>query len=329
MKSTAQKLIVISFVLALIAAVTVSLYLKSLKSPNEKTEKITVLVATETIPSGTLIEKKMINEIKVPNDSILVDYIKDSSEIVGKYTKETIYKNEGFHIDKLIDKDGNELNLKIDSNNRAISISVTGDSGVSDLLKPGDYVDLVAYIAEKKDGAKVIRPDAVKIVLQNIRILAIDKQLSREEKVNDKTIDKEKILTNFLVTLSVPTLELEKLVLAESIGSIKLALRPLNDHNMNQTNGSTYEELSINVDSNNEIASNKGNNSSNISSESNNNDNENYVSYTVKPGDTLRKISLEFYGDKVKYTIIKDANNIQDENLILNGEVIKIPVIQK
>lgn len=63
MKSTAQKLILISFVLALIAAVTVSLYLQSLKSPNEITKKITVLVAAETIPSRTLIDKKMIKEI--------------------------------------------------------------------------------------------------------------------------------------------------------------------------------------------------------------------------------------------------------------------------
>ena len=173
----------------------------------------------------------------------LADYIKDSSKIVGKYTKETIYKNEGFHNDKLLDKDGDELSLKIDSNHRAISINVTGDSGVSDLLKPGDTVDIIAYIAEKKDGAKVVRPDIAKIILQNIEILAVDKQLNREDKTNDKTIDKEKTLTNFLVTLSVPTSEIEKLVLAESIGSIKLALRPLKDDNTTQTNGTTLEEL--------------------------------------------------------------------------------------
>lgn len=264
------------------------------------------------------------------DDSILGDYIKDSSEIVGKYTKETIYQNEGFHIDKLLDKGGDELSLKIDSDHRAISISVTGDSGVSDLLKPGDSVDIIAYIAEKKDGAKVVRPDVAKIVLQNIELLAVDKQLSREDKVNDKTSDKEKILTNFLVTLSVPTSELEKLVLAESIGSIKLALRPLKDDNTTQTNGTTFEELSVNVNSNNGIASNQETNSSNISNSSSaSNDNENYTSYTVKRGDTLKKISIEFYGDENKYTIIKEANNIQDENLILNGEIIKIPRLQK
>jgi pilus assembly protein CpaB len=49
----------------------------------------------------------------------------------------------------------------------------------------------------------------------------------------------------------------------------------------------------------------------------------------VQPGDTLKKISTQFYGDESKYNLIKDANNIKDENLILAGEVIKIPILQE
>lgn len=326
MKSTAQKLILISFILAVIASVTVFLFMQSLKAPKEITKKITVLVATETMPPRTLIDKKMIKEIQVSDDSILANYINDSSKIVGKYTKETIFKDEGFYIDKLLDKDGNELSLKIDSDHRAISISVSGDSGVSDLLKPGDSVDVIAYIAEKRDGAKVVSPDTAKIILQNIELLAVDKQLNREDKENDKALDKDKTLTNFLVTLSIPTSDVEKLVLGQSIGSIKLALRPLKDDKTTETKGATFEELSINVNSNGGIDSNVENNSSNISSGSNRD--ENYNSYTVKHGDTLKKISRELYGDEKKYTLIKEANNILDENLIVTGEIIKIPILQ-
>ena len=326
MKSTAQKLILISFILAVIASVTVFLFMQSLKSPKEIGKKITVLVATETIPPRTLIDKKMIKEIQVSDDSILANYINDSSKIVGKYTKETIFKDEGFYIDKLLDKDGNELSLKIDSDHRAISISVSGDSGVSDLLKPGDSVDIIVYIAEKRDGAKVVSPDTAKIILQDIELLAVDKQLNREDKVNDKALDKDKTLTNFLVTLSIPISDIEKLVLGQSIGSIKLALRPLNDDRTTQTKGATLEELSINVNRDKGIDSTVENNSSNISSKSS--DNEKYSSYTVKQGDTLKKISRDLYGDENKYTPIKEANNIQDENLIVTGEIIKIPILQ-
>jgi len=316
MKSTGRKLILISFVLALIAAVTVFLYFQSFKSSKGIGKTITVLVAAETIPSSTLIDKKMIKEIQVPDNSIFSDYIRDSSKIIGKYAKETITKNDGFNTDKLLDKDGNELSLKIDSNHRAISISVTGDSGVSDLLKPGDYVDIIAYFAEKKEGTKVIRPDIAEIILQKIKLLAVNKQLNREDKVSDNKSAQEKILTNFLVTLSIPTSDLERLVLAESIGSIKLALRPLKDDSTTQTSETTWEELAVNSD--NGVVSNN-----NLS-----NGNEKYNSYTVKLGDTLKSISLQFYGDKSKYTIIKEANNIQDEDLILTGEIIKIPILQ-
>lgn len=220
MKSTAQKLILVSFVLALFAALTLFFYLQSLKSPKETTKEIRVIVAVETIPSGTLIDKKMVKEIEVEDNSIWSDYIKDSSQIIGEYTKETIYANEGFNSNKFLDKDGNELSLKIDSEHRAISISVTGDSGVADLLKPGDCVDIIAYIAEKKDGETIVNPDIAKIILQNIELLAVDKQLNREDSVSDTKGDEE-TTTNFLVTLAVPTSEIEKLVLAESVGTIK------------------------------------------------------------------------------------------------------------
>lgn len=328
MKSIGQKLILISFILAIIAAGVIYIYLQSLKQPDVEIKEITTIVATDTIPPGTLITNSMIKEIQVPENSVLVDYIKDSSEIVGKYTKETILKNEGFHNSKLISTGKEDLSLRIDGNHRAVSINVTGDSGVSDLIKPGDFVDIVIYLAELKDGNKVIRPDLSKIILQNIKLLAINRQLNRGE--NSK--DEGEIPAKFLVTLSVSTSELEKLVLAENTGILKLALRPLSNNIVDETKGITGEELV--ADLNNETegtlqwdgpsnSSNSGN-----SSNSNNNDSK-YISYKIKKGDTLIKISREFYGDPKKYVIIEKANNIKDKNLIVTGEIIKIPVLQK
>ncbi|RMD00362.1 Flp pilus assembly protein CpaB [Clostridium autoethanogenum] len=319
MKGRGQKLILISFILALIAAVAAFAYLQSLKSSSEAAKKTTILVAAETISPGTLINKKMIKKIQVPYNPIFDNYIKDSSKIAGKYTTETISKNEGFHIDKLLEKGGDELNLKMDNDYRAISISVTGDSGVSGLLKPKDYVDIIVYTSEKRDGTKVVRPDEAKIVLQNIQVLAVDKQISRENKESNinKSSDNGKAPTNFLVTLSVKVPDLEKVVLAQSIGSIKLALRPLKDERTTETNGVTWEEMSVNTD---EKTFNKENNLNITSS-------ENYKSYTVEPGDTLKSISRKVYENEDKYTAIKEANNIQDENLILTGETIKIPIL--
>jgi nucleoid-associated protein YgaU len=59
------------------------------------------------------------------------------------------------------------------------------------------------------------------------------------------------------------------------------------------------------------------------------NSNEKYVYYKVQQGDTLRKISTYFYGDPLKYVLIKQANGISEENVIKTGINIKIPVLVK
>lgn len=336
MKSTAQKLILISFVLAVIFAMVIFLFLNSLKPTNKiaKATAIKVIVAAKTIPPRTIIDKSMIKEIQVENNTIFADYIKDSSKIVGKYSKETIYANEGFSSSKLLDKNGNELSFKIDSDHRAISITVTGDSGVSDLLKVGDYVDIINYVSEKKDGNTVVRPEEAKIILQNVQLLAVNKQINRDDKVSDSgntknttsnSSNNDKAQTSFLVTLSILTTDIEKLVLAESIGTIKLALRPIQSSGTIQTNGTTWKELAA---SPNQDSSSGSENSSSQGSNSQSSNTQKYNSYTVREGDTLKIISKQFYGDESKYPIIKEANNIQDENMIITGETIKVPILQ-
>jgi nucleoid-associated protein YgaU len=47
--------------------------------------------------------------------------------------------------------------------------------------------------------------------------------------------------------------------------------------------------------------------------------------YTVKPGDSLSKISKQFYGDAGKYMTIARANNLQDPDKIKAGQELVIP----
>ena len=53
--------------------------------------------------------------------------------------------------------------------------------------------------------------------------------------------------------------------------------------------------------------------------------------YTVKAGDTLSKISKEFYGDANEYMRIFNANNDQltDPDKIKAGQELKIPAMDK
>lgn len=47
--------------------------------------------------------------------------------------------------------------------------------------------------------------------------------------------------------------------------------------------------------------------------------------YTVKPGDSLSKISQEFYGDTKKYMTIAKANNLDDPDKLKAGQELIIP----
>lgn len=49
--------------------------------------------------------------------------------------------------------------------------------------------------------------------------------------------------------------------------------------------------------------------------------------YTVQPGDSLSKISKQFYGDANQYTKIFEANRniLNDPNKISSGQTLKIP----
>ncbi|HEX9058943.1 MAG TPA: LysM peptidoglycan-binding domain-containing protein, partial [Clostridia bacterium] len=120
--------------------------------------------------------------------------------------------------------------------------------------------------------------------------------------------------------------DVEKVALAEGTGSLKLALRPIKDDNTEDTKGTTWQELSVNSYSSNTTAKVPENSAGKTSSVNNNS--KGYTEYTIKPGDTLEKISSDFYGDSDKYTIIKEANNIQNIDLIVTGTVIKIPVLK-
>jgi nucleoid-associated protein YgaU len=54
---------------------------------------------------------------------------------------------------------------------------------------------------------------------------------------------------------------------------------------------------------------------------------QNQRTYTVKPGDTLSKISRQFYGDANQYTKIFNANRnlLRDPNTINPGQELVIP----
>jgi pilus assembly protein CpaB len=94
---------------------------------------------------------------------------------------------------------------------RAVSINVNAASGVSGLIWPGDYVDVILTL---KLGVS-------ETLLNNVRIIAIDQEIMQGVPVNNATAGKE----THTVSLQLAPEQVEKITAAQDLGRLSLAAR--------------------------------------------------------------------------------------------------------
>ncbi len=330
MKKLKIRLLMFSIIFALLSAGVSYIYLSSLdESEEEEIEMFTIIVAATHIPARTLVTEDLIEEIEVAFQPRSMEFVSSKDELIGMYVKNEVYKDSQIHKNNIMLGDEEELSVKISGNMRAISISVNGNTGVANLIKPGDKVDIVVFLPELKENQLVVRPDIVKILLQNIEVLAIDQDLTStvEEEIGEVENASSK---SYIATLAIPVFEVETLILAKDIGILELALRPIDGDYVYVTEGRIWQELLLDdFDKLKDMFPNYDvNNVGKVLIDPDKVKYEKYVYYTVKYGDTLRKISLLFYGTEDDYILLKEVNNLKDENIITAGMGIKVPVIE-
>lgn len=241
-----KRLIATSIILALLTTLAIFTYIDNFKKQYDKSTYIDVYVAKEDIPMRTKIYDEMLEPIKVRNEYVLDNAVRDKSQIVGKYTVEKIFKGEQIVTSRLADLERTYFSYSIPENKRAMTIQVNSVQGVNHLIKPGDYVDIIVFISgetvTQNSNFEVTYDDASKNVFQNILVLAVnqDKQFEEEKKDSGK-VESPSELRN--ITVAIETYEAERLVLAEEKGSIHLALRNPQDQTIQTTNGVIRTDL--------------------------------------------------------------------------------------
>jgi pilus assembly protein CpaB len=103
------------------------------------------------------------------------------------------------------------LSAVVEEGMRAMSVRINDVLGVAGFVLPGDRVDIM-----------LTRDNFTDILLQNVKILAIDQTA-------DERTDKPK--TGKTATLEVNTIDAQKLTLAQTVGSLSLALRAAGEVN--------------------------------------------------------------------------------------------------
>jgi len=116
---------------------------------------------------------------------------------------------------------------------RAAAVRVDDVVGVAGFIHPEDRVDVLVTL--RPQGGE---PEA-KVILQNVKVLAVGKQLD----VEDKSKNKAKAVPVTVATLLVTPEQSERLALAATQGKLLLTLRSWTDEDEVETQGVVARDL--------------------------------------------------------------------------------------
>jgi pilus assembly protein CpaB len=176
-------------------------------------------VSPDRVPSGAIIDTP---EVRIGLRGSLVRTFLDTGSLV---TSQNVLRP----------RDRGFLASVLAPGTRAISIKVDAESGVSGLIWPGDYVDIVVtYSATPAVLPPANRPSSdmstvpppsppgvSETVLRNVRIIAIDQEIMQGVPANNTTAGKE----TRTVSLQLAPEQVEKITVAQHLGKLSLAAR--------------------------------------------------------------------------------------------------------
>jgi pilus assembly protein CpaB len=190
-----------------------------------------VLVATKTLPPGTIIGPDAVRYQTWPKD--LVDgayYIKgqQGAAVQGTVVRYTVTAGQPLTQGAVI-KPGDRgfLAAALAPGMRAVSISVTAQASVAGFVFPGDRVDLLLTQTVNGGGdGQALK--ATETIIRNLRVLATDQKTDKTSDAEGKT----QVTTFSNVTLEATPKIAEKIAVAQAVGTLSLSLRSIADDRM-------------------------------------------------------------------------------------------------
>lgn len=233
MEKANKKIIAIALVLSIITSVLIYVYISGGgKTPAPEINYKVVYAAAKTIPARSIITGEDVKQVKIPKELTNSNTITDLKEIIGKRTKESIIEGEQIIRERLADDSNVSLSYNIPEGTRAVSMNVNEQIDVAGLLRPGDFVDVVASFEKEEvdeGSAKKVYPRATNTILQNVQVLAMGQNMTLSaEKLKDLPAT---------VTLAIKKEDVEKFVFASEYGTLRLALKPLDDKSEQSSQG--------------------------------------------------------------------------------------------
>ena len=177
----------------------------------------------------------------MPPEYIQKAAMREVAKVVGVMTREAIVAGEQV-LERRLLLEGKQAGFTgvIPPGKRAFTVAVSDVTGVSGLLKAGDYVDAIVTFDQQIVGDNVSQ-----MLLQNVLVLAVNRDSEvapdRDQKKDAKEPGIVKLAT---VTLAISPSEITKVTLAEEKGKLRFALRPyIQEDNLTEKRPVTPTEI--------------------------------------------------------------------------------------
>jgi pilus assembly protein CpaB len=229
-------LIVGALVIAIGAAFGVNQMLRGASAPPARAAaapEITgpmILVATRQLPVGTIIGPDSFRYQPWPKELVEKAYFlkekTDVNTLVGTVVRYPITAGQPLTQGALVHPDDRGfLAAALGPGMRAVTVKVSQEQGVAGFVFPGDRVDvLLAQTIKIKEGSSY--PDeqlfTAETIVRNVRVLATDQRFDAEDETG-----KTPVRTFGSVTLEATPELAERIAVAQSMGNLSLALRPI------------------------------------------------------------------------------------------------------
>ncbi len=254
-------IIIIGVVLALVAAFMTKTYIdqqrqqvieeakKRIATIQESIPKnqAKIVVAVKDIPKGTIINSDSLTTSVIPEQYVQPQAVSSPERIMGMVAILPIAKGEQITLTKLVQpRQLGGLAEGTPVGKRAITIAVDNIAGLAGMIKPGDYVDVIALLPvpvttpEGKQANQV----AVMPLFQNVLVLAVGQDTGAVTTAGRRQQEGEKRSENSpLITLALTPQEANLIAFVQEQGKIRLTLRSPADSQVQPLQPASWDTL--------------------------------------------------------------------------------------
>jgi pilus assembly protein CpaB len=212
-----KKILLLALASGLITTMIFYLFVNQSKpNASKKLPMVSVATVNQDIAENQQITKESITMVEVPEAQVHAQAIKDKEAIIGKFTTAPIKAGEVVMRHRILQKEeeATYISKKIQEGYRAVSISVDFVKSVSNLVEPGDMVDIVLTKGQEGEEKAGFRTE---VVLKEVKVLAVGQRMVERKKEGTP-------VEYLAVTLELMEEDAVRLIDASGQGSLQLIL---------------------------------------------------------------------------------------------------------